>query len=248
MIKLDTDTMDVDKLVKILNEINKKGMPYAIKQSLDKAAFNTMKYMKENLDKEFIIRNTYVGRSMQYRRVNGKHIDNMESSAGSVLEFMGEQEEGFEKHGTGSTGGVTIPTTAVTNQYGSTRRTKAITQKNQMKAIQLAESQKRNKSTIAKIYAARAQGKKEIFIDKKTDQWKRKTGVYRVIRWRKKKRGWPKGAKLRMIFSLEEKSIRVRPHEWLEPAIKHALPLMHKYFRDAVIEQIQRAIYSANKG
>jgi len=241
MINMNIETVEIKKLVETLRDKHAKGIKYAIKRTLDKAAYETSQHMKRHLTDNFIIRNSYVNRSIQYRRANGLIISNMESSAGSTLEFMARQEEGFELHGTGSTGGVTIPTTAVTNQYGSTRRTKAITQKNQMKAIQLTESQKRNKSTIAKIYAARAQGKKEIFIDKETDRWKRTSGIYRIIKWKKKtKRGWSEGAKLRLLYALEDKSIRVKPRKWLNPSLEAISKRVNDYYRDALIEQLKR--------
>jgi len=241
MIRIYTNPEKLQSVGDDLEKIRKKTIPYAIRQCLNKAAYETSKYAKERLDETFILRNKYVERSIQYRRAEGLRIENMESQAGAILPFMEQQEQGFRQRGTGHTGGVTIPTSAAGNQPNAKIRTKKQTKRNMMKEINLSRLRKGNLLTIVKVIDAVKSGKREIFLDEKSDNYGRPSGIYRVIGGGKRtKRGWPKGAKLRMLHSLHERSVTVQPHQWLKKAFNKVSPNMIGYYADAFSEQLNR--------
>lgn len=84
------------------------------------------------------------------------------------------------------------------------------------------------------VQAAVASGQRVVFLPL------RHPGLYRVLGGRQTDMGWPKGAKLKLLYSLEDSSITTEPRRWLEPSAKLVVRKREEYYRKAILRQIER--------
>jgi hypothetical protein len=238
MFSLEMDKRPIEQLENDLDRFGKRALPYAVRDTLNSAAYYTSVEAKENIGRQFIERNAFTRRSVQYRKTFSKDISRMESSAGSVQEYLRRQEEGFVESSSGKHG-VSIPTSAAAGQIGARKRTRRLQKKNWMSSIHLRSSRSKGTGrTVAAVRLAVQTGQRVVFIDRRDDLFGRPTGFYRVIGGRKGGRGWPKGAKLEMIYDSERSSVTINPHPWVSPAADKTSRNLDKLYRDALIRQI----------
>lgn len=239
MFTLKMDQRPLEQLENDLDRFGKQALPYAIRDTLNAAAFQTAEMAKEEISHKFIERNTYTRRSVRYKKTFSRDINRMESYAGSIQPYMRQQEEGFTEHKSGKHG-VPIPSSAASGQMGSRLRTRRLQRKNWLSSINLSSSRVKGRGrTVASVRDAVDTGKRVIFIDSRSDHYGRPTGLYRVVGGRKGGRGWPTGARLQLIYDLERSSVRTKAHPWLEPATNKVTVNIDKLYRDALIRQIR---------
>ena len=111
MFTLKIDQRPLEQLENDLDRFGKQALPYAIRDTLNAAAFQTAEMAKEEISHKFIERNTYTRRSVRYKKTFSRDINRMESYAGSIQPYMRQQEEGFTKSKSGKYG-VPIPSGA----------------------------------------------------------------------------------------------------------------------------------------
>jgi hypothetical protein len=236
MFRIKLDTQPIEQLENELDKFGAKALPYAIRDTLTITAFEASEHATANLFKVFTIRNSYTPRSIRYERARGTSVNRMESAVGSIQPYLAEQEEGFTKRG-GGKHGLPIPTSYAAGQEGARPRTKAIKRINWLNRLKVARSGRRAHSVGQQIVQAAqeaiATGRRTIFLPL------RHPGLYKVVGGRKTRRGWPRGAKLKMLYSLEDRSARTEAHPWLEPAVRVVLTRQDEYYRRAVIRQIE---------
>jgi hypothetical protein len=239
MFSISMDKRPLEQLENDLDRFGKQALPYAIRNTLNQAAYQTAEEAKENIGRRFIERNQYTRRSVRYKKTFSRRIDQMESAAGSIQPYMAQQESGFTEQKSGKHG-VPIPSSAAAGQMGARLRTRKLQRKNWMSAINLPAVRVRGKGrTVAAVRAAVETGQRVVFLDSRSDHFGRPTGLYRVVGGKNGGHGWPKGAKLQMIYSLERSSVRIRPHAWLQPATEKVSKDLGKIYRDALIRQIR---------
>jgi hypothetical protein len=248
MFTIEMDKRPIEQLENDLDRFGKQALPYAAKDTLNTAAYKSSDLAKRNLDRVFTQRNTWTKRSIRYQRVIGRDIRTMESAMGSTLEYMRLQEEGFTQHKSGKHG-VAIPTGAAAGQMGAKKRTRRLQRKNWLANVSPARGRGRGKgSTVTAVRDAVETGRRVVFIDSPSDHYGRPTGFYRVVGGRKGGHGWPKGAKLQMIYSVERSSVRTDPHKWMESPVRLIMKNIGKIYRDALIRQIRINRSFRNRG
>jgi hypothetical protein len=239
MFRLSMDQRPLEQMEKDLDRFGKQALPYAIRDTLNAAAFQTAEMAKDEIGHRFIERNAYTRRSVRYKKTFSRDIKRMESSAGSVQEYLQKQEEGFTESKSGKHG-VPIPSSAAAGQMGARLRTRKLQRKNWLSSINLSSSRVKGRGrTVVAVRDAVESGRRVVFIDGRSDHYGRPTGMYRVVGGRKGGRGWPKGARLQLIYDLERSSVRTKAHPWLEPATKKVTVNLDKLYRDALIRQIR---------
>ena len=239
MFTIKMDKRPLEQLENDLDRFGRQALPYAIRDCLNQAAFQTAENAKDEIGRQFVERNTYTRRSVRYRKTFSRDINRMESSAGSVQPYMRQQEEGFVKKKSGKHG-VPIPSSAAAGQMGARLRTRRLQSKNWLSAIQLGSTRVKGRGrTVASVRNAVETGNRVVFMDSRSDHFGRPTGLYRVIGGRKGGRGWPQGARLQMIYDLERSSVHTRTHPWLEPATESMTKNLDRLYRDALIRQIR---------
>lgn len=236
--------MEDRPLIQLENDLDRFGghaLPYATRDTMNTVAFQSSVLAKKNVKRKFIARNKWTERSVQFQKTFSRDIDNMESEMGSVQEYMREQEEGFTRHKKGKHG-VVIPTGAAAGQMGTRRRTRRLQKKNWMASVnpEKGNGQTGMQRIVDSVRNAVTTGNRTIFLKSSDDTWRRTTGIYRVIGGKKNTtRGWPRGAKLQLLYQIEKPSVRTDPHPWMELPVKVAMKNLDKIYRDALIRQIR---------
>lgn len=236
MFRLTMDTAPIEALENELDKFGKRTFPHAVRDTLNITAFEASKEAKDVANRVFTMRNQYTERSIRYTRARGYTVNQMESSMGSVQEYMRKQEEGFTEVSRGKHG-VAVPTSYAAGQQGARPRTKPIRRKNWLNRLKVARSKRRAASVAQQMVMATqeavATGKRTVFLPL------RRPGLYQIVGGRRTKAGWPKGARLKMLYSLEDKSVRTEAHPWMEPAVRVVLTRQDEYYRRALIRQIE---------
>jgi hypothetical protein len=225
----------IKELEKKVEKIGKKAMPIAISTTLNNTAWETRKDVNEGLSDDFIVRNKYTERGNLVEKNKTLNIDQMRASVGSTRDYMEKQHDGFvEKE----------PFIPMDSARTSNNREKRISKRNYTSLISIAnktldpgnihnERQKRVRlvqhsiNTGVRTFYASINGKK---------------GIYKVVGGRKGvRRGWPKGAKIKLLYYDHDPAIHVDEQPWLMPrAINVVKNKQPKLYRDALIYQLNR--------
>lgn len=201
---------------------------YAQVLTINSAAFDTMRDAKSNVEKKFILRNKFTDKSIRVK----KALKDKPAIVGSVLEYMATQEFG----GTvtkGSKSAIRIPTSFSAGQGRANKRTKSVRLKNRINKISLApkllNSKMSNKQKlIVMVSEAVKSGVRYIYLAPPIFKHK---GIYQVVGGKYTARGWPKGAKLQLIWDMERDSIRIKKTPWLKPAVDKVVPTMKATYK-----------------
>jgi hypothetical protein len=207
---IDLDLKDIDDLENELKTFAKRSYPFATKQALNATAWGARKQAQRIIGERFIERNKW--------------------TRGSI------RVEQARKHG------VPIPTAYAAGQEGQQPRTKVPRRPNRLSSIKFNRSRARGKTRkqriLLSVREAVQTGRRFRFIDFGGDKSK---GIMRVLGGRKgTKKGWPKGARLKMVYSLKDRAVRIPKTPWLDPAVEAEMPRMREHFRQALIFQLRR--------
>jgi hypothetical protein len=236
-IQITIDTSDVRKLAEALVKVSKRALPYAVRDSLNTAAFEARKEWAQQIDKAMILRNRWTEKSLRVEKATLTSFEHMQSRVGSVAAYMLTQEVGGTETSKGKHG-VPIPTTAASGQTSgvgrigprSRPRTKEVQRKNWLTAIRLGPrlgNGRKQRNAVAIRLAAKSGG--VAFLD-----LGRRKGLFRVT-------GTKKGRfRVRMIWDLSKPSVTTKPRPTLEPTIKVIEQKAPKYQEAALREQFKR--------
>jgi len=238
MIRLER--LETPELERILKQLRDKSVPFATKQMVNKTAFDARGYAQEEIEDEMTLRNKWTRGSVRVVQTKTLNIREQRASVGSTQEYMRHQEEGYTSVSRGKHGHA-IPTGYSAGQEGQRPRTKLPRRPNQVQNIRLARFRARGKTTKQRALRAVQEGIKSghrlVYINFGPGK---KKGIMRILGGRKTfKRGWPDGARLKMIHALQ-KTVRIHKRPWLVPAVIRARRNMPGHYRDALIFQIKR--------
>ena len=224
------DQRQARKLAKDLVALQKTGLPYAVRNSLNACAFEARKVWGDELRAKMILRNKWTVGSLRVEKATGTMIESMESRVGSLVDYMKTQEFGGTETATGKHG-VPIPTTSAAGQsMKATVRTKQVQRKNWLSAIHLAgkaTGTRQRQNAIAISMAAKSNG--VAFLD-----LGRRKGLFRIARTGKGR------VRVRMIWDMSRKSVRLHPRPTLEPTIKVVEQRAPRFQIAALQQQIDR--------
>jgi hypothetical protein len=223
-----------------LERLNSRGILFAELETVNRAAFETMKDARQQLSGKMTLRNQWTKRSILVRKANRTTL---EASVGSTQQYMATQEIGGREDATGKNG-VAIPTSVASGEgLGAKPRKKMVRRPNRVSRITLTGGKKRTPKTRKQVLLFKVQdavwsGKRVIFHDfgggKKKGFFKVKGGS------RSFKRGWPKGARLNMLYDLSRKSVNIPRNPWLMPAARQQVQQLPRYYSDALQRQLKR--------
>lgn len=223
---------DLLKLENDLRLFAKEAFPYAEKATLNSAAFETRTLYQREMQSDLTLRNQWTTRSamVEKAKLGGP------SRVGSIAPYMADQEFGATSKGK-SGGSKPIPTTYAAGMSASAAaRTKAVRRRNWQPNIK-AKRRRGRVGLMAAVQDAVNSGQREIYLDGSTGQRK---GLYRVVGGRRVKRGWPKGAKLRMIWDLSRDSVRIKRTPLLSDATAAVVPRIPDMYAEAIRYQLRR--------
>jgi len=215
------------RMVADLAKMRAKAMPYAVRNALNTAAFETRSIWQREIKSTFVNRNTYTVNSV---RVEQASTTKLEAKTGSLADYMDEQEEGATIRGSGPH--KAIPTAAAAGQSGGTR-TRLIRGRFYLGAIQVAHPAlsggRRQQNAIA-IAVARKQGKSVVLLNRP----KGGKALFLLGKGTKRK------LKARMLWDVSRGSVKVKPEPTLERSIAQVKPKLEHMMQASLTQQMQR--------
>lgn len=225
---ITVNAAQVRQLENKLTALNKQGLPFAEIETVNRAAFETMKTARRELGSRMVLRNTWSARSIQVRKAN---LQTMESATGSTMPYMETQEIGGTEAAKGKHG-VAIPTSVASGEgRGAKPRKKLVRRPNRVSNITLARNarttSRKQRNALAVREAVRT-GRRYIFMD-----LQRRKGIFRVYGGKRKPR-------VEMIQDLSRKSVTIPRRPWLMPAARQQAAALPRYYGDALSRQLRR--------
>jgi hypothetical protein len=215
-----------------------RAFPFATKNTLNQAAFHAQKLAKRDVQVKMILRNKFTLQSIRVDQAKSLVVRDQESAMGSTLDYMVDQEFGAMKFKKGSKG-VVIPTGFSAGQEGQQPRTRLPRARNKMKNIKLSKrrtAKNQKQSMIFAVQDAVTSGDKYVFIDLGKRQ-----GIFKVVGGDKNfKRGWPDGAKIKMVHDMSRDSVRIPRNPWLKPAVDTTVVKMPEFYRSSLVFQLKK--------
>lgn len=237
------DVSNIKMLESDLKTFASRAYPFATKQTVNRAAFSTQKLAKRRIGKQFITRNQFTARSVQVDQARTLAVSRQAAVVGSIADYMADQELGGTKR-MGGKHGVPIATSYAAGQgMDSQPRTRLPRKPNRMQNISLRRGRtKRPKNSrqalLFKVQDAVKSGRRQIFHDGRGNK---KQGIFKVVGGSKSfKRGWPRNAKLRMLWDMSEQSVRVPKDPWLAPTVRRVEKRIPFFYREALTFQANR--------
>lgn len=231
-IRTDLDRK-ITKLADALEDLYAKGVPFAVRQAINKTAFEARKKWVKNAESQFILRNKWTTRNMRVIQAprSENNINKIEATLGSPLDYMRQQEFGGVRKAKGKYG-VPIPTTVASGEgQGVQPRRKTVRQRYLMSSIALhrrVTGSRQRKNTVAIIMALKS-GSRVAFLEVEAGR----KGIFRV-------RGNKKQWNLEMLWDMSHGIMNVGPHPTLGPATNEASKELPRYLVSSLGAQVLR--------
>lgn len=239
------ESPDMKKLHKHLVKMRKKAVPYAIRSTLNDAAFDNRVEAIRVVKQDMITRNTWTERSIRVSKVKGLNVAQMFSQAGSVAEYMAVQEDGGSKSKKPGSHGVVLPTPESAKESSIPRRKLPIPS-NRLKNIKMEKPgghyRSKKQENFARVALAVKKRKRHVY-----QEWSGGSGIFRLEGGRKRvttrksafgsvadrDRNKFSNLRLRMTQNLEHKRVEIPENPWLAPArIKTVKKLPNFYVKN----------------
>lgn len=202
-----------------LGDMKKIAVPFAVRNTLNQAAFQSQTVARRDIQRNMIIRNKFTKQSIRVE--TAKDLRRPEAVVGSVEKYMETQEFGGTKSKKAKNG-VPLATSFSSGEGRGTKPRKKLSKpSNRLLNIQLGSKGKgrtRKQRNLFKVRQAAASGSKIVYL--KTARAK---GLYRVT-------GGKRNPEVEMIFNLSRTSVKIKRNPWLRPAVLKVgkrLPQIH---------------------
>jgi hypothetical protein len=243
----DIEDKEIKNLERDLHKFAKHAFPFATLEALNTAVAEAQKDIRRHLGDRMILRNRWTAGSVQIRKARGLKVDAQAAEVGSAQDYMREQEVGFTRRSEGKHG-VPVPMPYSAGQGDARRRTRTVRNPHKLARIEFKRHAglgvNRKQRNVRSVQEAVKSGKRYIYA-----QFKQKKGIYRVVGGSKTvKRGWPKGAKLRLVWSLTNRVYSIKAHKWLEPETDKIWKRVPDFYRRALLNQLKRQGVLTDKG
>lgn len=228
--RITADTREVDRLAKHLANFARRGLPYAIKDALNKTAFAARRHWQDEIRESFTLRNKYTERSIRVDRARGLNVRSLQATVGSTADYMATQETGGVERGKAGRKGIPGPSAA--GLPPGADRTKLVRKRFWRGAIKLAHNPEprgnRSRRNWVAMLQAKRRGDKAVLLERSNGG----KGIFRVM-------GTKRKPKVRLLWSFKG-SVSVPP----EPTMRRAVTRTDKDFdaiaKRSLIEQLKR--------
>lgn len=226
------DDKQIRQLEKDLQTFARKALPYATRELLNRAAFETRKRAQQNIRWNMTTRNQYTEQSVRVEKAGGSDIGSMASRTGSVADYLYRQEFGGVARGKGGAAKTIATPYSSGEPEGAQPRTRLPRKPNQMQAIQLkrygAGAKNRKQRNLLAFKEAAAEGSKFVYMD-----LGRRRGIFRIL-------GGKRNGRVRMVWDLTRRAVRTPKNPWLGPATDDTRQDMPGWYEQALRYQLQR--------
>lgn len=235
-------TAEILKLEDDLGRVAERAIPYATRNTINKAAFVGMRIAKSRIKKQLTLRNRWTVGSIRVRTTKELSVSRQMAILGSTEGYMEDQEFGAVKKRKGKEG-VPIPTGYASGEGESPRPRKKLPRgKNVIrrgdKSGKIVLSRKRTiaknkkQKTFLRVREAIKTGNRYIYLD--TGRTK---GIFRVLGGTKKN---PQNATIKMVYSLEHPFVTVPKDPWLHPSVERVRPHIPRIYIKSLKYQLNR--------
>lgn len=216
-----------EEMVAGLKRMREKAVPFAIKNALNTAAFETRNIWQREIKSAFTNRNLFTANSV---RVEQATPTKLEAKVGSVAPYMGTQEQGGTVTGKGAH--KLIPEAAAAGQAPGSKRTRLVRGRFYIGAIQVAHTSggggRRQQNAIA-IATARRLGKSFVLLTRPSGG----KGIFVLG-------GGKRSLKMRMLWDVSRRSVHVPAEPTLERSLEAVKPKLEHMMEAALTQQMQR--------
>jgi len=216
---LEINSREIYKLEKKLGRIASRSLPFAIRKTLNDAAFQTRLEAQKTIGEKMTLRNRWTQRQVAVERAAGLDIRRMYSVVGGTVDYLATQEFG------GTTSGP-IATSYSAGQGRAPKRTRLPRKPNKMRNIQLKAKSRRGGRKAQNAAAVRS-GERFVFLD-----LGRRKGIFRIIGKRR--------PRIEMVWSIERGTRRIPRNPWLAPSMKTIQQRVPEYYAKALRFQLKR--------
>ncbi len=242
MSNISVDTSDFDRFERDLGSFAKRAVPFAIRTTLNNAAFTTAKVAKAHVMADMINRNTWTIRSIRIEKARGTQVHNMQAVVGSTEQYMADQEFGTTKKAKGKHGTPITMSYASGEGEGTQPRRKLATKWNKIRNIQLMKTKKtgknRKQQNIISIAEAAKAGRRYVFLDLgKTKGIARLKGS---LAKGPKSKGGKYTPEIKWVQDLSNRSVLIPKNPWLKPSVDKVRPAMKLMYFKALQHQVKR--------
>ena len=213
------------KMVADLAKMRKSAVPYAIRNALNVAAFETRAIWQREIRATFTLRNTFTVNSV---RVEQASTSNLVSKVGSIADYMGTQEDGGTVKG--KSGHIKAVPTDKARGGANTARVRS---RFYLQAIKVAHPAlrggRRQQNAIAVAIARKTGSKVALLIRPNGGK-----GLFLLGAGTKRK------LNTRLLWDVSRGSVRVKPEHTLERAIAAVKPKLEHMMAASLTQQMQR--------
>jgi hypothetical protein len=249
---LRVDLSDVRKFEKDLGRFVPSAFAFATRSTVNGMAFKAQSVGRKQIGRKMIERSKFTRQTVQVDQTRTLDVDRQAAVVGAVKRmgknvnagFLEKQEFGGVKTKTHRYGTPIATSFSSGEGEGSQPRRRLPISKHTIRKIILHKARARKKGQpktkkqkmLFKVQDAVESGNRVIFA-----QNGRKKGIFRVVGGRKgTKRGWPKGARLKMLHNLSRDSVRIPRNPWLSPAVEVAKRHGPEIYLKALKFQVER--------
>lgn len=218
---------EIKELEADLKTFAHRAYPFATKNTINVAAFSARSYAQENIRESMVTRNKFTERSVRVDRAFTLNVSRQISTVGSIADYMELQELG------GTKTKPAIPTSYAAGQTeGTSPRTRLPRRANKLSNIKLRRKRKRGltrrRQNAIRVRAAAQSGHKYVFLD-----LARGKGIFKVI-------GGKRRPRVKMIYDLSRKSVRIPKRPWLRPAMLKSQQEIPEVYKESLMFQLRR--------
>lgn len=198
----------------------------AIQNTLNKAAAVTSKESKKQLDRNFVLRNTFTVRSVVYDKATQNEISQMFSRVGALkrASYLKTQEEGGPKRARARGGAIEGPVKAdsavpmlASRDYSGSKPVSTLHYVTKIKRQTVGRG-----AMMSKLRTPKARSVAQMYIGKKYNIYvKRNNDIFKVKSFQKTGKD-SVHAQLEHMYTIHYGHIQITKHVWLEPSYKKA--------------------------
>ncbi len=240
-IHIKVDTGDFERFAKRLDQLNKRGMPHAMRNALNGIAFEAQVTWRKEIEQRLVIRaKGFTTRSIRVERAKGIDVKTMRSVVGSDSEYMGGVEGGTTMHSKGKLG-KPVPTGFASGEDGSRVPKRLPISGRRMKNIQVLDERIGKSDKQRRFLAMHLAAKRGVKFAIAKKPGGDGLGIYQLLgKQRKTKQGKTDTLRPTMVWDLSRKSIQKKPHPTLQPALGRMQRVAPRILAREVKKQIMR--------
>jgi hypothetical protein len=228
----EVDNSEVEQYASDLKRFAARAYPFATKATINTAAFETRKRYQQRMREDLVLRNKWSERSVRVEQARTLVVARQEAIVGSVAGYMATQEFGGTVRAERGAR-KPIATSYAAGQGTDTKpRTRLPRRPNRLANIKLHRRRRaatnRIAANVVAVKEAVASGERYVFLD-----LGRRRGVFRII-------GGKRRPKIRMVWDMSRKTVRVPRTPLLRPATMETRREIPRFYRDALLFQLRR--------